>query len=91
MTELLTVLSLVVALAIVLVLVIYLCIIIYNLWEAGSLLQKLAGGLQAIQKNTAPLPEDIPAINGALASLLQKLLNVNGNLAAIVDVATKKK
>ena len=52
---------------------------------------ELAGGLQAIQQNTKPLPEDIPAINGALSSLLGKLLNVNGNLAAIVDVANNKK
>lgn len=90
MTNLLVVLSLGVILAIVLVLVGYLLAIIYALWEAGTNLQKLAGGLVAIRDNTKPLPEDIPAINGALVALLERLLKVNGNLAAIVDVAKGK-
>jgi len=90
MTELLVVLSLVVTLAIVLVLVGYLLAIIYVLWTAGTTLEKLAGGLVAVRDNTQPLPEDIPIINGALTSLLEGLLKVNGNLAAIVKVAQGK-
>ena len=90
MTNLLVVLSLVVTLAIVLVLVGYLLGIIYALWGAGTNLKKLAGGLVAIRDNTQPLPEDIPAINGALIALLDRLLKVNGNLAAIVSVAQGK-
>ena len=90
MTNLLVFLSLVVTLAIVLVLVGYLLGIIYALWSAGTTLKNLAGGLVAIRDNTQPLQEDIPAINGALIALLERLLQVNGNLAAIVSVAQGK-
>ncbi len=90
MTSLLVALSLGVTLAIVLVLVGYLLAIIVTLWSAGTTLNKLAGGLVAIRDNTKPLPEDIPAINGALTTLLNRLLDVNGNLAAIVGVAQGK-
>ena len=41
----------------------------------------------AVRDNTQPLQDDIPAINGALSALLEGLLQVNGNLAAIVNVA----
>ena len=90
MTSLLVTLSLGVTLAIVLVLVGYLLAIIVTLWKAGTKLNKLAGGLVAIRDNTKPLPEDIPVINGALTELLTRLLDVNGNLAAIVGVAQGK-
>ncbi len=90
MTSLLVTLSLGVTLAIVLVLVGYLLAIIVALWSAGTTLNKLAGGLVAIRDNTKPLPEDIPVINGALTELLTRLLDVNGNLAAIVGVAQGK-
>jgi len=90
MSNLLVVLSLGVTLAIVLVLVAYLLAIIVTLWSAGTTLKKLAGGLVAVRDNTRPLPEDIPAINGALSALLTGLLEVNGNLAAIVRVAQGK-
>lgn len=90
MTQLLVVLSLAVTLAIVLVLVGYLLAIIYVLWGAGTTLEKLAGGLIAIRDNTKPLPDDIPTINGALKQLLERLLKVNGNLAAIINVAQGK-
>jgi hypothetical protein len=46
--------------------------------------------LVAIRENTAPLSDDIPAINGALTALLTGLLGVNDNLAAIVKVAQGK-
>ncbi len=87
MTQLLLVLSLVVALAIVLALVVYLLAIIYALWGAGTNLKNLAGGLIEVRDNTMPLAKDIPTINGALSALLTGLLKVNGNLAAIVEVA----
>ena len=90
MTNLLVILSLVLITAVVLVLVGYLLGIIFTLWSAGTYLKQLAGGLEAVRTNTAPLPEDIPVINGALKKLLTGLLHVNGNLAAIVDVASKK-
>jgi len=90
MTQLLVVLSLAVILAVVLVLVGYLLGIIYALWSAGTNLKKLAGGLVAVRDNTQPLGEDIQAINGALIALRGGLLDVNGNLAAIVKVAKGK-
>lgn len=90
MTSLLVALSLGVTLAIVLVLVGYLLAIIVTLWSAGTNLKKLAGGLVAVRDNTQPLPEDIPAINGALSALLTGLLGVNSNLVAIVRVAQGK-
>ena len=90
MPQLLLVLSLVVTLAIVLALVIYLVGIIIALRGAGNHLEALAGGLVAIRENTAPLSDDIPAINGALTALLPGLLGVNDNLAAIVKVAQGK-
>jgi len=90
MTNLLVILSLALITAVVLVLVGYLLGIIAALWGAGTYLKKLAGGLEAVRANTSPLPEDIPVINGALKKLLTGLLEVNGNLAAIVDVASKK-
>jgi len=90
MTQLLVVLTLALTLAIVLVLVGYLLAIIYALWSAGTNLKNLAGGLVAIRDNTQPLPEDVQTINGALSALLAGLLDVNGNLTAIVKVAKGK-
>ena len=51
-------------------------------------LASLAGGLIAVRDNTQPLPTHIQNINGGLSVLLSELLKVNGNLAAIVGVAT---
>jgi hypothetical protein len=91
MTSLLLTLTLVVTLAVVLVLVAYLLGIILALAGAKRSLAKLAGGLIAVRDHTAPLGEKIGAINGGLSSLLQGLLGVNGDLAAIVRVAQGKR
>jgi len=90
MTQLLLVISLIVVLAVVLVLVGYLGGIIYHLSGAKNALAELAGGLIAIRDNTHPLSEHMHAINGGLSTVLQGLLDVNGNLAAIVKVAQGK-
>ena len=82
--------TLVVILAVVLVLVAYLVGIIVALWHAKQSLAKLAGGLIAIHDHTAPLGDKIGTINGGLSVLLQGLLGVNGDLAAIVRVAQGK-
>ena len=82
--------TLVVILAVVLVLVAYLVGIIVALWHAKRSLAQLAGGLIAIRDNTAPLGAKIGSINGGLSTLLQGLLGVNGDLAAIVRVAQGK-
>lgn len=90
MTTTLLTLTLVVTAAIVLVLVVYLVGIIIALWGAKRSLAQLAGGLVAIRDNTAPLGDKIGALNGGLSTLLQGLLGVNGDLAAVVRVAQGK-
>lgn len=89
MTQLLLVLTLAVTFIVVIVLVAYLVGIIIALWKTKDDLAKLAGGLVAIRNNTKPLPTHIDTINGGLTTLLSELLKVNGNLAAIVQVAVK--
>lgn len=90
MTSTLLTLTLIVTAAIVLVLVVYLVGIIIALWGAKRSLAQLAGGLVAIRDNTAPLGDKIGALNGGLSTLLQGLLGVNGDLAAVVRVAQGK-
>jgi hypothetical protein len=90
MTSLLLTHTLIVIQAIVLVLVAYLVGIIVALWGAKRSLAQLAGGLIAVRDHTAPLDDKVGAINGGLATLLQGLLAVNGDLAAIVRVAQGK-
>ena len=90
MTALLLTVTLVVTFTVVLVLVAYLLGIIVALWGAKRSLAKLAGGLVAIRDHTAPLGDKLGAINGGLSTLLQGLLGVNGDLAAIVRVAQGK-
>ncbi len=88
MTHLLLYSTLAVTAVVVIVLVIYLVGIIIALWKTKNDLAKLAGGLIAVRDNTQPLSENIESINGGLTALLSELLHVNGNLAAIVGVAT---
>jgi uncharacterized protein YoxC len=90
MTSLLLTATLIVVALVVLVLVVYLVGIIVALAGAHRSLAKLAGGLVAIRDNTAPLGHKVGAINGGLGTLLQGLLGVNGDLAAIVRVAQGK-
>lgn len=82
--------TLVVTAAVVLVLVGYLVGIIVALWSAKNSLTRLAGGLIAIRDNTQPLGAHVTAINGGLTALLEGLLGVNDDLAAIVRVAQGK-
>ena len=88
MTQLLLVLTLTVTLIVVVVLVAYLVGIIIGLWKAKNDLASLAGVLIAVRDNTQPLDGHVQNINGGLSGLLSELLKVNGNLAAIVGVAT---
>jgi hypothetical protein len=90
MTAFLLYASLAVTFAVVLVLVAYLLGIIVALWGAKRSLAKLAGGLVAIRDHTAPLGDKVGTINGGLTALLQGLLAVNGDLAAVVRVAQGK-
>ena len=75
--------TLVVLLIVVLALVYYLISIIVALRGASHNLYQLAGGLDAIVKDTQPLPDKLSTINGALSQLLSGLLAVDGHLAAV--------
>ena len=90
MTTLLLTVTLIVTFTVVLVLVIYLLGIIVALAGAKRSLAQLAGGLIAIRDHTQPLGNKVGAINGGLTALLNGLLGVNGDLAAIVRVAQGK-
>ncbi len=75
--------TLAVVLIVVLALVYYLVSIIVALRGASRNLYQLAGGLDAIVKDTQPLPDKLGTINGALSQLLAGLLSVDGHLAAV--------
>ncbi len=78
--------SLAVVLIVVLVLVVYLLGIIIALRRASRNLYQLAGGLDAIVKDTQPLPDKLSTINGALGQLLAGLLAVDGDLATVAKL-----
>ena len=82
----LTYLSLAVVLIVVLALVVYLLGIIIALRRASRNLYQLAGGLDAIVKDTQSLPDKLSTINGALGQLLVGLLAVDGDLAAVAKL-----
>lgn len=90
MLTLLTVITLVLTVVVVLVVASYLIAILYYLRRAGggenSHLAKLAGGLEAIQANTAPLPADLTTIAGAMTQLRFGLRAVESHLGAIAIV-----
>ena len=86
MATFLTYASVTVAVAIVLVLVVYLVLIILALWRAGSHLAALAGGLQQVVDNTAPLEAHLTTINGALGALDEGLDSVDANLVGVAEV-----
>ena len=78
--------SLIVVLIVVVALVGYLLRIILALRGAGRNLYQLAGGLDAIVKDTQPLTGKLSTINGALTQLLSDLLAVEANLAAVAKL-----
>jgi predicted membrane channel-forming protein YqfA (hemolysin III family) len=78
--------TLIVVALVVLVLVVYLVGVIMYLFRAAAHLQALAGGLQKIETDTAPLAEKLTTINGALDQLHGGLSSVNTHLGAIAKV-----
>lgn len=86
MLTLLTWLTIIVTALVVVVLAVYLIAILVTLRGVGggdkSDLGRLAGGLEAIEQNTAPLPNDLQTINGALAALLDTLRLVDDHLTS---------
>ena len=78
--------TLIVVALVVLVLVVYLVGVIIYLFRGAAHLKALAGGLQKIENDTAPLAEKLTTINGALGTLHGGLTSVNGHLGAIAKV-----
>lgn len=86
MLEILTILTIIATTIVVVVLAFYLIAILVTVRRVGgpesSDLGQLAGGLEVIQQQTAPLPQDMTTINGALVELLATLRAVDDHLSA---------
>jgi hypothetical protein len=80
--ELLTILTVIYALILVIVLAATLITILYYLWRIGTTLGKIAGGLQQVETQTAPLAEKIDGINAGLGAVKAGLGTAAGHLAA---------
>lgn len=78
--------TLIVLALVVVVLAIYLISVALALAAANRNLKQLAGGLEAIQGHSQPLPKDLTTINGALITLLQGLQSVDAHLVGIARV-----
>lgn len=89
MVEVLAIISLVLTLVVVLVVAYHLIGIFLALRKAAGHLNALAGGLLQIKADTTPLNGKIDTINGGLSTLIAPLMAANGNLAKIVEVATR--
>lgn len=68
---------------IVVVLAGHLILIATALFRANRNLAKLAGGLEAIRDNTAPLGADLATINRVAVMLREELVRVDGRLRDI--------
>jgi len=90
MTTALAVISIVLGLVYVLVLAYTLISVAFWLMKAAGHAETLAGGLEAVDGNTARLPEYLTTINGALVQLLGGLRSVDGHLLAIARAAGHK-
>ncbi|WP_306007266.1 hypothetical protein [Aquicoccus porphyridii] len=84
----LTWISVILALVIVLVVAYHLIGIFVALKRGADHLEALAGGLAKIRDDTRPLNGRVDDIDKGLEALAPPLLAANGNLAAIVDVAS---
>ena len=78
--------TLVVVALVVLELVFYLVGVIIYLFRGAAHLKALAGGLQQVANDTAPLAGKLTTINGALGQLHVGLSSVNSHLVAIAGV-----
>ncbi len=86
MTTLLTRVTIALISVIVVVLASHLILVAAALFRANRNLTKLVGGLEAIRDNTAPLGEDLTAINGAAVALLDGLVAVDDHLRGIARI-----
>lgn len=73
----------VLAIVVVLVLAATLILTLAALMGARRAAEKLAGGLEAVQSQTASVPTQLPTINGALTTLLAGLQSVDSHLGGI--------
>lgn len=86
MIQTLTYITVAIVALLVLILVLYLILIIFHLYRGANKLKALAGGLQKIAADTAPLKEKVEVINGALTSVRDGLGSVDGHLITIAKV-----
>ncbi len=84
--SLLALITLVVVGLVVVVLVVYLVGIIVALRRAGDELERLAGGLQKVVDDTAPLTAQVGTINDALGRLHEGLRSVDRHLVGVARV-----
>ncbi len=86
MLTILTIVTVVAIVIVALVLAVYLFLIAIALRRANRNAGNLAAGLQAVQANTAPLPEHLTTINGALGTLLGGLDAIDRQLMGIAGL-----
>lgn len=86
MAAVLTGITLLVAALVVVVLVGYLVAVGLALARANRSLAQLAGGLEAIDTHSHPLPDNLTTINNALATLAGGLRSVDSHLVGIRKV-----
>lgn len=86
MIHTLTIISVIIVALVVVILVLYLVLIIFHLWRGGNKLEKLAGGLQKIRDDLAPLDSKVEVINGALTQLNGGLASVDNHMINIAKV-----
>ena len=82
----LTTLTLITVALVVLALAGYLIAIVVQLAAARRSIAAIADGLEAVAGHTAPLPEKLTTINGALVQLLAGLNAADGHLGRAATV-----
>lgn len=79
-------LTLVAVALVVLALATYLILIAVALWAARRSVAAIADGLEVVAGHTAPLPEKLTTINGALTQLLTGLQAADRHLGRVATV-----
>jgi uncharacterized protein YoxC len=74
----------------ILALVVYLLAIIYYLRKADRHLAELVEELQTTERQVTSLPEQLPAVNSALRTLLTNLISARGHLAPIDQLVSRR-
>ena len=82
----LLILTLVIAALVVLALAGYLIAIAWALLDARRSVAAIADGLEAVRDHTAPLPDKLTTINGALGALLGGLETADGHVGRAARV-----